>query len=861
MAASAASFTSSQEEEIKNVDALSLKIKQGPPTAALFVNRAEAFEKLGLLDKALEDLRTAATIDNSAKLQDEIKSLLLRAAKQRSKAEEQNSLPGLLAAISNEAEDTADQRLEAASKLAVLSKDEGVARRIVVEGGLPQLFAAIQKSSEASIEPTSASAKLILEIVAVLRNSAQIKENSKDLLDSLDQQLIFSLVPLNNIQLATKSLDFFAALVHQSGLGWQSEVLDNLRQLLVDCLKVGTKDDLRLAVANTILRSAGDESSCFFLVQGPIYSLIFQLCSESNEKLRNIVPLLLSRLFENLQGEKEEAARRVTRDLISRWLNSNPQEKTLSLLALAAVFNARSSYGSSILLSPGIMDEIMDIVEYESESVQTATVEVLSNACADQECRKKIASRCVPFLTSMARSQTSTKLRTMASGALIKIMFADRALESKMLEDNRLAKSFIATLKSDGADSQLKLHAVEALAYLSLRPVTKELIVDDPKLLKALISLAKSEDRATQYGVISILSNLTIQRRRLTEEEQQLQKLKEVSGDSSGKPDPLDNDDRVERRVAKVISAGACSALVSAASAASTAGLAEVTAQVFVNLANDKKYRGRLVQEGAVKALIGLTDKKSPDNAPVSASATKAAHALAKIAITTDPNVAFKGERAAELVRPLVALCNGQDALQQFEALLALTNLASFDDDVRTRIVLAKGVKAMEFLQFSDNDLIRRAATEALCNMMFEPTVFQSYANSTAPGRLRMMLALCDVEDLETRRAATGALAILSSDQNACRLMVEETRGLEVLMGTIFGEENPEILHRGVECVKNIAAVGGKLAQQLEAAGAVPALRLLVRNPNQEVAVGAIEGLQNLQKAGVNVLSKKIIQQ
>ncbi|ORY53083.1 hypothetical protein BCR33DRAFT_186422 [Rhizoclosmatium globosum] len=79
-------------------------------------------------------------------------------------------------------------------------------------------------------------------------------------------------------------------------------------------------------------------------------------------------------------------------------------------------------------------------------------------------------------------------------------------------------------------------------------------------------------------------------------------------------------------------------------------------------------------------------------------------------------------------IRPLIHLLdNDSSTLQQFEGLMALTNLASFDETVRSRIVAAKGVKAMEYLQFSENTMVRRAATEALCNMMFDESVFESY--------------------------------------------------------------------------------------------------------------------------------------
>ncbi len=59
-------------------------------------------------------------------------------------------------------------------------------------------------------------------------------------------------------------------------------------------------------------------------------------------------------------------------------------------------------------------------------------------------------------------------------------------------------------------------------------------------------------------------------------------------------------------------------------------------------------------------------------------------------AITMDPNIAFKGERAAELVRPLVRLLKSEDGLQNFESLLALTNLATLSEEIRHRIVVEK---------------------------------------------------------------------------------------------------------------------------------------------------------------------------
>lgn len=88
-----------------------------------------------------------------------------------------------------------------------------------------------------------------------------------------------------------------------------------------------------------------------------------------------------------------------------------------------------------------------------------------------------------------------------------------------------------------------------------------------------------------------------------------------------------------------------------------------------------------------------------------------AAQAIAKIAITTDPNIAFKST-AMSLVSPLLAICNGDVPLRQFEGLMALTNLASMQNqDVKNSIIQKGGVKTMEIMMFHDNFMIQRAAT------------------------------------------------------------------------------------------------------------------------------------------------------
>lgn len=63
---------------------------------------------------------------------------------------------------------------------------------------------------------------------------------------------------------------------------------------------------------------------------------------------------------------------------------------------------------------------------------------------------------------------------------------------------------------------------------------------------------------------------------------------------------------------------------------------------------------------------------------------THAAQALAKIGASINPEIAFPGQRMYEIVKPMVALLHYEKSgLQNYEALLTLTNLASLSDSVR----------------------------------------------------------------------------------------------------------------------------------------------------------------------------------
>ncbi|KAJ3412012.1 hypothetical protein HDV05_001393 [Chytridiales sp. JEL 0842] len=829
------------------IEALTQKLKIEGATEDLFFERAKAYEKEQQYDLALTDLRNAHSITKSERSAQAIQDLLKKSAEAKTKVLESDTLNNLVAKASTLNFDA--EQDEASQRLAASSKDESIARRIVRDGHFHVLLNALIDMSNASAEGDLAK-KIPTAVTHTLINVSNLKENALDILAKLDRETVLKLVPLENHHIATLSMSFLASLIYASEIKTVDERIESILLLMVDCLKLGVKDELRIVSINSLIKIAGSEAISLFVLNSAGFELILRMSNDANNTLKHLVPVALARLLENVSDKKQKLVKEKLIQIISVMMSSTKSfDKTTSLLALSYLFQANPSYGSLILNSSGILNDLVDVLEFETAEVQLATLQMLSSATSDGECRKQVAATCTQFLLNVV-SGSNSNLQQAASNVLVKLMFNNKELEPQLTKNANILNSFIAGLKNSKTEISVKSDAIEALAYMSIKGEVKARIIEDDALIKSLISVANTDKKALQFGVASIWSNLCAYRKRLSEEEKQILKLRETAGESVPKDDRNDDDDAVAKRTVKLTSMGIVASLNVMAKDSSPA-LGEVIARVILNLSTDKRNRGRIVQDGGIKTLITLTSKASDPGKLI------AAQAAARIAITTDPNIAFKGQRAAELIRPLLALCSGDNQLQQFEGLMALTNLASFDDDVRTRIVQAKGMKVIEYLQFSDNDMVRRAATEALCNMMLEPTVFKSYADAPAAGRLRMLIALCDVDDFETRRAASGALAILSSSPSACRHIVEETRGLDVIMGLIGGEENPEILIRGVECIKNIAAVSQIHAQKLDAAGAVPVLRNLVRCKDQGVVMGCLEALQHMQKAGVDVGGRK----
>ncbi|RUS24719.1 armadillo-type protein [Jimgerdemannia flammicorona] len=675
-----------------------------------------------------------------------------------------------------------------------------------------------------------------------------------------------------------------------------------------------TKDSAeaeRLSRMQASLRtvSDGDDAAIASFVRSTAFVDVLRACDleTATPDERTLALAILSRLFNHPRAQESSSSSNspsgstYPTDLIKQTCaahfvtvldSTSKRDKTLAFSALSAIFQTSVSVGASILNRTSILEEVADCLEYESVDVQVAVADVLALACSDRTCRKNVAVYCGEYLARVvSKKDADERLKVAAGVAITKMTMVEDEDElgrqagaqeagngdpgdlaadmmKLQLKDDKLADLFRDLIKNPKSERATLLNAVEGLAYSSLNASIKEKITADLAFLKSLFTLAQQPDTASNspltYGIATILANVTMYRPALTDEQKQLKRLRDLANakNASKNPggklpapdisaDPRDDEPAVSSRCVALVKHGAVSALVSLAKAASD-NTRFLVVQSLLHLATPQETRGTIVQQGGARLLLALSlhgDKET---------VACAAQALAKIAITMDPRVAFQPSQRLELVRPLLALARGEHQLRVFESLMALTNLVSVDEDVRNRVHREGGMTAIENAQFSDNIMIRRAATEALCNMMFCEPVYEMYATpgEGAPqNRIKLLLALSDVEDFQTRRAASGALAILAASPGACGMIVKEPRGLDVVVGLVSDEEKVEIQHRGVEIMRCLVEFGGKeMGDKLVEMGTHVRLAALVKDCEvMEIKGVAMETLKVMAASGVKM--------
>lgn len=566
--------------------------------------------------------------------------------------------------------------------------------------------------------------------------------------------------------------------------------------------------------------------------------------------------------------------------VIPRLQGTDENGLLVGMSFLTAVFQVDRDSASAIFTAGGILELIMDIVELNpSPELSLCVAHLLSQACGDKHCRSILTPDVPKWLQYSAQQTKEPALRGAATVALIKYSkgsVSDRAdsidaasLSELPENDHDLAETMKQLIVSD---QQSSVHdAVEGLAYLSADPRVKEGIANDEAFLKKLFALvprSKSQtlDSTLVFGILLIVSNLCTYRPQLTEEQQNIEKLRRMAM-ATGTPGPstLDDDNNVKERVRKAVSAGVLD-IFAPASRVDSDGVRKHVGKALLGIVTDPAHRGKVLQSGGTKTLMlvikhGLHSKDGQQLDPVYLDPIQA---LAKLTITSSPVQVFGPNDGAlfDAIRPLSLMLQHPNAglLPCFESLMALTNIASHSPAAATKVAEAKGLmNKVELLLLEDHPLMRRAAMELICNLIGgSDAVFEKYgageSSNATKAKLQLILAMTDVDDLPTRLAASGALATLTSAPNTCQTLLtlqkERHRVLPILTqlidpstdpGQAGTEADPGLVHRGLVCVLNLFQsphATGDLRIEAEKSGLIAAIK---KSASDEQLSGAIK--------------------
>lgn len=564
--------------------------------------------------------------------------------------------------------------------------------------------------------------------------------------------------------------------------------------------------------------------------------------------------------------------------ITAKLVKGRLDDYVIAFSAVAAVFPVAPAAAASVFLSDEFMQSLTPLAtrDAKSKKVEVFVLELLSAACINRPCREAVSKNFSEWL-SHTLTNGSDEGSELAAVILAKLQASQigSAENGKAQEEESGVSELVQRFKGLMSESKAEniSHAIEGLAYSSVKPSAKEQLVQDPAFLRGLIDILKQHttDSSVLYGGLMIIFNLTRFLPTLSEEQKKMSQLKDYADASTGKskpapPDPRDDDEIVLTRCGVVIDAGVMTLLVACGRVA-IPSVHELTAKILLALTRRPKSRGVLAQQGAVKLLLGLAIPKQGGSIVVTETTQNASHALARILISVDPSHVFPSSghpQVTSAVRPLLSLLSlpetasfsvdqPRDLLPVFESLLGLTNLASYPyNESPAELIIREGWSIIEELLLHSNARVQRAACELVCNLMTCESGVVKFAEGSkrAAQRLHILLALTDADDIETRRAAGGAMAMLTEYDAAIAAVLERPRGVQLLLG-LCQEDDDALRHRGVACVANLTNASGDIGARAKAVvrdiGGIDILTaLLKKTSNAAVLQAGVDALKPL---------------
>jgi len=399
-----------------------------------------------------------------------------------------------------------------------------------------------------------------------------------------------------------------------------------------------------------------------------------------------------------------------------------------------------------------------------------------------------------------------------------------------------LSKSLPKSVQSPSVESTSMDRGIEVMTYIVSKTFVKEKIVagykpegsppDRKSALERLVEIGcapNSGDAQLAFGLAGIFNLLAVSMETLRKEafigkeitkEQydQLQALgkTEEEKDIEAKNDAKEEDTpaAVRERIRKLANANVPRAMVKLLDGSTSDSTQEKLFEGMGRMASEQSVRGIMIQQGCLTSCLQL-DKGEKPNEAEEKILRQARSCIAKLLVTTNPSILTVSQKSGS-IGPLLKLVKDSDAtdLMHFEALLSLTNLAGFSDETKNRVVAQKGIPILSYAMFSEHEMVRQAATEALLNMVPHPTMMD-YLKKEDNLKVWVAFALDYETNFACARAAVGCLAMAVPDPEFANALVACPKFGEMIR-TLLECGQLELMHRVFAVVASLIEHGGK---------------------------------------------------
>uniref|UniRef100_A0A8D1T8J8 UNC-45/Cro1/She4 central domain-containing protein n=1 Tax=Sus scrofa TaxID=9823 RepID=A0A8D1T8J8_PIG len=764
--------------------------------------RCQALEHLGKLDQAFKDVQRCATLEpRNQNFQETLRRLNTSIQEKLRVQFSTDSRVQKMFEILLDPNSEADLLEKAANNLIVLGREEAGAERIFQNNGValllqlvdtkrPELMLAAVRTLSGMCSGHRARATAILHAVRIDRICSLMAVENEEM----------SLAVCNLLQAIIDALSGEDKREHRGKE--EALVLDTKKDLkqitnhLLDMLvskKVsgqGRDQALNLLNKNVPRKDLAihDNSRTIYVVDNGLRKILkvvgqvpdLPSCLPLTDHTRMLASILINKLYDDLRCDPErDHFRKICEEYITGKFDPQDMDKNvIAIQTVSGILQGPFDLGNQLLSLKGVMEMMVALCGSERETDQLVAVEALIHASTKLSRATFIITNGVALLKELYKTTKNEKIKIRTLVGLCKLgsaggtdyglrQFAEGSTE-------KLAKQCRKWLCNAAIDTRTRRWAVEGLAYLTLDADVKDDFVQDIPALQAMFELAKTPDKTILYSVATTLVNCT-NSYDVKEVIPELVQLAKFSKQHVPEEHPKDKKDFVDMRVKRLLKAGVISALacmVKADNAILTDQTKELLARVFLALCENPKDRGTIVAQG--------------------------------------------GGKVYEVVRPLVRLLDTQrDGLQNYEALLGLTNLSGRSDKLRQKIFKEKALPDIENYMFENHDQLRQAATECMCNMVVNKEVQERFL-ADGNDRLKLVVLLCGEDDDKVQNAAAGALAMLTAaHKKLCFKMTQvTTQWLEILQRLCL-HDRLSVQHRGLVIAYNLLAADAELAKKL----------------------------------------------